>query len=219
MIRSKRSRATRRSTYLHSGWQTFARTRLSKSSLAKYHIADPRKAPTSSLRQAYIHTQYNKLRHAGVGRIEAEQLAKLATPKRISEVAASRRLYIDEMVLRHKAPTTRKAWEIERKKMRKKAGLKGYTDSQWKEFSAWYGKHTSLFPFPARRKKIQEKRRRRMPSMQQIVKRVRDEILADIAEHGRITLKPSTIHRQTITVQGRKQTIHRDAKGRFTKGK
>jgi hypothetical protein len=235
MIRSKRLKRTRRSVYSHTEWQKTARTRLSKSSIAKYHITDPRKAPTKKLRQAYIHTQYNKLRHAGVGRLEAEMLAQLARPEQISQVAKDRRLYIDEMVLRHKAPTSKKAWIAERKKMRKKAGLKYYSDSQWKDFSEWYGKHPKKpFPFPARRKEAYKKKISKPPTEKQIYQKAVDAILKDIAEHNRLTMKPSTqeprtrkartfekqgIRRQTVIIGGRKQTVHRDAKGRFTKGK
>jgi hypothetical protein len=133
-------RRVRPAKYVRTDWQKWSQSHLSKSSKELYGITDPSKTSTPVLRKAYLRTQYNTLRRAGMGRHEARRVSATAIPQDVRKYAKDYRYYVDELVLRHRTPTSAKAWATERKAMRKYISKKSYSATQWERFSQFYGK-------------------------------------------------------------------------------
>lgn len=115
-------------------------------------------AQKTKLRSAYLKTQYNKLRKAGVNRKEAYSIAKKRKPENISETVKNRKQYVEEMIFRKgEGIRTRKdgtlyvskrAWDLKRKMIFKALRKKDYTENVWAKFVEWYQTHTKKFIFP-----------------------------------------------------------------------
>ena len=131
------------------GWAT-TKGRLTKTAMREAGITEtdlerdrrhPLPERTASIYSAYCKTQYAKLRRVGVNREEAWRLSRGGSPKRVVESTREMRGYVEEMVLKHGTPPSKRAWDATRKRIQKHIRSKDYTLSDWALFSDWYISH------------------------------------------------------------------------------
>jgi hypothetical protein len=88
-----------RSKNLWLGWSRSTH-HIPQKFLDRHRITNLKTAPKDSLRKAYLSTQYNKLRRAGFGNVEARLFSRSQAPQAIAAAAKQRRQYILEMAMR-----------------------------------------------------------------------------------------------------------------------